>query len=77
MEEVREIRILRKDDCVRFARRLEDWEVLCLAHAQVPHGLRRDAERLRDPSRQTWRKLGIYPDGHAASTEWSIRLDAY
>lgn len=68
LEKMREVGILGEDDGIRFSGCLEDREVFGLAQAQLTHSLCRKAKRVGDPIRQGRRKLGIDPDGHAAST---------
>lgn len=77
LEKVRKVSILGEDDRIRFSGCSEDREIFGLTQAQLPDGLRRDAKRIGDPLRQGRRKVSIDPDRHAASTGWSMRLDAY
>ena len=77
LEKMREVGILGEDDGIRFSGCLEDLKVLGLPHTQLPNSSCGEAERVGDPYRQGRRELGIDPDRHAASTGWSIRLDAY
>ncbi len=77
MEKVTKVGVFSGDGGIRFSGCLEDREVVGLAQAQLPDGFRREVKRVGAPLRQGWRQLSIDPDCHAASTGWSMRLDAY
>lgn len=76
-KKVREVGILGQDGRVCFAGGQKDWEILGISHPQVAHCLRGDVKRFRNPFRRRWRKVCIYPDRHAATTGWSMCLEAY
>jgi hypothetical protein len=51
-KKVREVGILGQDGHVCLAGGQEDWEILSISHPQVPHCLRGDVKRFRNPFRQ-------------------------
>jgi hypothetical protein len=68
-----EILILRQNNRAGIARLLKDFRIFSVPQAKIANVEGFDSERLFYPPRQSRGKLGIYPDGHAASIGWLTR----